>query len=95
MTLRTVLEFTSDDDDDLVIEQIADVLNRRMPSAMKQNAWLKLIVRNLSESDLYVVNKGDEDQDAINERSLVGRWDQAFEILCDHVGKAVEEIKQL
>jgi hypothetical protein len=93
MALKTILEFDNTTEDSEVYEQIQDILNRRMPSDSKKRAWITLIVRSLSsDSDIYI-DPPENDASAINERKVLSNWDEAYEILCNSVDRAVEEIK--
>ena len=90
MTLKTILEFDGDSDDCEIYDQIADILNRRMPNTLRGRAWLTFIVGQLSSNS--VVDKEGNAED-VSADALTGRWDEAHEILCKHVDNAVAEIK--
>jgi len=93
MALKTIFEFDNTTEDSVVYEHIEEILNRRMPSDSKKRAWLTLIVRALSsDSDIYI-DPPENDASAINDRKLMANWDEAYEILCDNVDRAVEQIK--
>jgi hypothetical protein len=90
--LKTTLEFDESSDDGEVYDQIADILNRRMPIALRERAWITFVVNQLSSNSCCDSNPSSEHD--IDDTAIGHNWEQAYEILCKHVDNAVAEIKQ-
>ena len=97
--LQTILTVSSDDEDDEIYDAIDVILSRGMPNVQRQRAWLEFVINRLADDAVITCFKTDEydldGRSAIAARKLSGQWDEAYEILCQHVTAAAAEIRVL
>ena len=91
--LQTILTVSSDDTDDKIYDAINEILSRRMPNVRRERAWLEFVINSLANDAVITCFKTDEYD--IDARKLSGQWDEAYEILCQHVTAAAAEIRVL
>lgn len=91
--LQTILTVSSDDEDDDIYDAIDKILSHAMPNVTGRRAWLEFVVNKLANNAVitcFELNEYD-----IDARNLGGKWDEAHEILCQHVTAAAAEIRVL
>ena len=97
--LQTILTVSSDDEDDEIYDAIDEILSRRMPNVQRARAWLEFVINRLADDAVITCFETDEydldGRSAIDARKLSGKWDEAYEILCQHVTAAAAEIRVL
>jgi hypothetical protein len=90
---------SSDDEDDEIYDAIDEILSRGMPNVLRLRAWLEFVINRLANDAVITCFKTDEydldGRSAIDARKLSGKWDEAYEILCQHVTAAAAEIRVL
>ena len=91
--LQTILTVSSDDEDDEIYDAIDEILSRGMPNVQRQRAWLEFVINKLAD-DAVITCLESREYD-IDARKLRGKWDEAYEILCQHVTAAAAEIRVL
>ena len=91
--LQTILTVSSDDTDDEIYYAIDVILSRRMPNVQRARAWLEFVINRLADDAIITWFESREYD--IDARKLSGKWDEAYEILCQHVTAAAAEIRVL
>ena len=91
--LQTILTVSADDEDDEIYDAIGEILSRGMPTVTGNRAWLEFVINRLANNAVITCFKTEEYD--IDVRKLSGKWDEAYEILCQHVTAAAAEIRVL
>ena len=91
--LQTILTVSSDDEDDEIYDAIDEILNNAMPHVRGHRAWLEFVINKLADDAVITCFESREYD--IDARKLSGLWDEAYEILCQHVTAAAAEIRVL
>ena len=91
--LQTILTVSANDEDDEIYDAIDVILSRGMPNVQRQRAWLEFVINRLA-NDAVITCFEIREYD-IDARKLSGKWDEAYEILCQHVTAAAAEIRVL
>ena len=91
--LQTILTVSADDEDDEIYEAIGEILSHGMPNVTGNRAWLEFVINRLANNAVITCFKTEEYD--IDVRKLSGKWDEAYEILCQHVTAAAAEIRVL
>ena len=91
--LQTILTVSADDEDDEIYDAIGEILSRGMPTVTGNRAWLEFVINRLANNAVITCFKTEEYD--IDARKLSGKWEEAYEILCQHVTAAAAEIRVL
>ena len=91
--LQTILTVSADDEDDEIYDAIGEILSRGMPTVTGNRAWLEFVINRLANNAVITCFKTEEYD--IDVRKLSGKWEEAYEILCQHVTAAAAEIRVL
>ena len=91
--LQTILTVSADDEDHEIYDAIGEILSHRIPSVTGNRAWLEFVINRLANNAVITCFKTEEYD--IDVRKLSGKWDEAYEILCQHVTAAAAEIRVL
>ena len=79
--------------DDEIYDAIGVILSHGMPNVTGNRAWLEFVINRLANDAVISCFKSQKYD--IDARKLSGKWDEAYEILCQHVTAAAAEIRVL